>query len=118
MASKKTVADMLMERLIDWGVDTIFGYPGDGVNGLFEGLRTHQERMKFIQVRRSIAATSRGSRSLCRRRPACKKRRRSSMPDRRSPFSWGRGRLERERKSSNWPTKPVRRLSKPCWARA
>jgi pyruvate dehydrogenase (quinone) len=56
MASKKTVADMLMERLIGWGVDTIFGYPGDGVNGLFEGLRTHQERMKFIQVRHEEAA--------------------------------------------------------------
>jgi pyruvate dehydrogenase (quinone) len=56
MASKKTVADMLMERLIAWGVDTIFGYPGDGVNGLFEGLRTHQERIQFIQVRHEEAA--------------------------------------------------------------
>ena len=53
MASKQTVADMLMERLIGWGVDTIFGYPGDGVNGLFEGLRTHQKGIKFIQVRRT-----------------------------------------------------------------
>ena len=56
MAKSKTVADMLMERLIAWGVDTIFGYPGDGVNGLFEGLRTHQERIKFIQVRHEEAA--------------------------------------------------------------
>ena len=56
MAKSKTVADMLMERLIGWGVDTIFGYPGDGVNGLFEGLRTHQDRIKFIQVRHEEAA--------------------------------------------------------------
>jgi len=56
MAKSKTVADMLMERLIGWGVDTIFGYPGDGVNGLFEGIRTHQDRIKFIQVRHEEAA--------------------------------------------------------------
>jgi hypothetical protein len=36
----KTVADMLVERLIDWGVDTIFGFPGDGINGIFEALGT------------------------------------------------------------------------------
>jgi len=43
----KTVADMLVERLIDWGVDTIFGFPGDGINGIFEALRTNQEKIKF-----------------------------------------------------------------------
>ena len=31
----KTVADMLVERLIDWGVDTIFSLPGDGINGIY-----------------------------------------------------------------------------------
>jgi pyruvate dehydrogenase (quinone) len=51
-----TVADLLVERLIDWGVDTIFGLPGDGVNGLFEGLRTHQDKLKFVQVRHEEAA--------------------------------------------------------------
>src|SRR5690348_7364561 len=56
MAKSKTVADMLMERLIGWGVETIFGYPGDGVNGLFEGLRTHQDRIRFIQVRHEETA--------------------------------------------------------------
>ena len=50
------VADVLFERLISWGVDTIFGFPGDGVDGLFEGLRTHQEKLKFIQVRHEEAA--------------------------------------------------------------
>ena len=36
----ETVGDLLVDRLIEWGVDTIFGFPGDGINGLFEGLRT------------------------------------------------------------------------------
>src|SRR5881275_1640923 len=52
----KTVADMLIERLLDWGVDTIFGLPGDGINSIFESLRTHQDRMRFIQVRHEEAA--------------------------------------------------------------
>ena len=52
----KKVADLLVDRLIDWGVDTIFGFPGDGVDGMFEALRTHQEKIKFIQVRHEEAA--------------------------------------------------------------
>src|SRR5436305_10829625 len=51
-----TAADLLVERLIDWGVDTIFGFPGDGINGIFESLRTHQDKLKFIQVRHEEAA--------------------------------------------------------------
>ncbi|MGB6875472.1 MAG: thiamine pyrophosphate-dependent enzyme [Silvibacterium sp.] len=52
----KTVADLLVERLISWDVDTIFGFPGDGINGIFEALRTHQGELKFIQVRHEEAA--------------------------------------------------------------
>ncbi|MBV9670638.1 MAG: pyruvate oxidase [Acidobacteriales bacterium] len=52
----KTVGSALVERLIDWGVDTIFGLPGDGINGVFEGLRTHQDRIRFVQVRHEEAA--------------------------------------------------------------
>lgn len=52
----KTVADLLVERLISWDVDTIFGFPGDGINGIFEALRTHQDELKFIQVRHEEAA--------------------------------------------------------------
>ena len=52
----KTTADLLVERLIDWGVDNIFGFPGDGINGIFEALRTHQDQMQFIQVRHEEAA--------------------------------------------------------------
>jgi pyruvate dehydrogenase (quinone) len=52
----KRTADLLVERLIVWGVDTIFGLPGDGVNGIFESLRTHQDKLRFIQVRHEEAA--------------------------------------------------------------
>lgn len=50
------VADLIVERLLAWGVDTIFGFPGDGVDGFFESLRTHQEKLQFIQVRHEEAA--------------------------------------------------------------
>ena len=52
----KTTAELLVGRLIEWGVDTVFGFPGDGVNGIFEALRTNQEKMRFIQVRHEEAA--------------------------------------------------------------
>jgi pyruvate dehydrogenase (quinone) len=52
----KTTADLLVERLLEWGVDTIFGFPGDGVNGIFEALRTHQHAIRFVQVRHEEAA--------------------------------------------------------------
>jgi pyruvate dehydrogenase (quinone) len=52
----KAVGDLLIERLIDWGVDTIFGLPGDGVNGIFEALRNRQNDIQFVQVRHEEAA--------------------------------------------------------------
>jgi pyruvate dehydrogenase (quinone) len=52
----KQVSDLIVERLLDWGIDTIFGFPGDGVDGFFESLRTHQDKLKFIQVRHEEAA--------------------------------------------------------------
>lgn len=52
----KTTAELLIERLIEWGVETIFGFPGDGVNGIFEALRTNQKKIRFIQVRHEEAA--------------------------------------------------------------
>ncbi len=51
-----TTADLLANRLIDWGVDTIFGLPGDGIDGIFEALRTHQDKLRFIQVRHEEGA--------------------------------------------------------------
>jgi pyruvate dehydrogenase (quinone)/pyruvate oxidase len=52
----KTGGDILVETLIDWGVDTIFGIPGDGINGVFEALRERQDEIKFVQVRHEEAA--------------------------------------------------------------
>src|SRR5437588_11631674 len=51
-----TAADVLIEGLIDWGVEVIFGLTGDGINGIMESLRTHQEKIRFIQVRHEEAA--------------------------------------------------------------
>jgi len=51
-----TAADVLVETLIDWGVEVIFGLPGDGINGIMESLRTHQEKIRFFQVRHEEAA--------------------------------------------------------------
>src|SRR5438105_2156955 len=51
-----TAAEVLIDRLIDWGVEVIFGLPGDGINGIMEALRTRQERIRFIQVRHEEAA--------------------------------------------------------------
>ena len=51
-----TAADVLVETLLDWGVEVIFGLPGDGINGIMESLRTHQEKIRFIQVRHEEAA--------------------------------------------------------------
>ena len=52
----KLAAEALIERLIDWGVDTIFGLPGDGINGIMEGLRRHQDRLRFVLVHHEEAA--------------------------------------------------------------
>lgn len=51
-----TTADILIETLISWKVDTIFGLPGDGINGIMEALRTRQDRIQFIQVRHEESA--------------------------------------------------------------
>jgi pyruvate dehydrogenase (quinone) len=49
-------SDVLVERLIAWGVDTVFGIPGDGINGVFESLRKNKERIKFIHMRHEESA--------------------------------------------------------------
>jgi pyruvate dehydrogenase (quinone) len=52
----KTASDTLVERLIAWGVDTVFGLPGDGINGMIEAFREQQDKVRFIQVRHEEAA--------------------------------------------------------------
>ncbi len=51
-----TGADILIETIMDWGVDVIFGLPGDGINGIIEALRNRQDRVRFIQVRHEESA--------------------------------------------------------------
>ena len=51
-----TASDVLVETLHKWGVDTVFGIPGDGVNGVIEALRKRQKDIRFIQVRHEEAA--------------------------------------------------------------
>src|SRR3982750_3247264 len=52
----ETAGDILVETLIDWGVEVIFGIPGDGINGVFEALRKREDRIRFIQVRHEETA--------------------------------------------------------------
>lgn len=52
----KTAADIMVEHLQAWGVDTLFGLPGDGINGIMEALRTAQDRIRFVQVRHEESA--------------------------------------------------------------
>ncbi len=47
----QTVSDFLVERLHAWGVRIIFGYPGDGINGVFGALNRAEGKIKFVQAR-------------------------------------------------------------------
>ncbi len=48
---KQEVSDYLLERLRAWGVDHVFGYPGDGINGILAAFGRSDNRPKFIQSR-------------------------------------------------------------------
>src|ERR1051326_8987495 len=52
----KTAADVLIETIQDWGVEVVFGLPGDGINGIMEALRKRKDRVKFVHVRHEEAA--------------------------------------------------------------
>ncbi len=47
----ETVSDFMVQRLVDWGVRRIYGYPGDGINGIMGALARAQDKIEFIQVR-------------------------------------------------------------------
>jgi pyruvate dehydrogenase (quinone) len=47
----QTVGDFFWERLHQWGVRRIFGYPGDGINGLLGALQRVEDKFEFVQVR-------------------------------------------------------------------
>jgi pyruvate dehydrogenase (quinone)/pyruvate oxidase len=53
---RRIVGQALVERLADWGVDTVFGLPGDGINGVMEGLRRSRDRIRFVLVQHEEAA--------------------------------------------------------------
>ncbi|HEX4212705.1 MAG TPA: thiamine pyrophosphate-requiring protein [Candidatus Dormibacteraeota bacterium] len=46
-----TVGDYIVQRLKDWGVPHVYGFPGDGINGLLGSFERHQDLVRFIQVR-------------------------------------------------------------------
>jgi pyruvate dehydrogenase (quinone) len=45
-----TVADFMLERLAGWGVKRVFGYPGDGINGILGALGRAGDKFEFIQT--------------------------------------------------------------------
>ena len=53
---RHSTSDQLVERLYDWGVRRVFGYPGDGINGVIGALDRASARIKFVQVRHEEAA--------------------------------------------------------------
>src|ERR671937_3103820 len=52
----QTASDVLIDTIQDWGVEVVFGIPGDGINGIMEALRKRQEKIRFIQTRHEEAA--------------------------------------------------------------
>jgi pyruvate dehydrogenase (quinone) len=54
---KENVSDFLVKRLASWGVKRIFGYPGDGINGLMGALNRQKEAIAFVQVRHEEMAS-------------------------------------------------------------
>lgn len=49
-------SDILIETLIEWKVEVVFGLPGDGINGIMEALRRRQDRIRFVSVRHEQSA--------------------------------------------------------------
>src|ERR671925_1310071 len=54
--SKPTASEVLIDTIQDWGVEVVFGLPGDGINGIMEALRQRQDKVRFLQVRHEEAA--------------------------------------------------------------
>ena len=47
---KSTAADILIDTIYDWGMQVVFGLPGDGINGIMEALRKRSDKIRFVQV--------------------------------------------------------------------
>jgi len=54
----RTTAEIVIDTVLEWGIDTIFGIPGDGINGVMEAIRKRQadKKLRFVQVRHEEAA--------------------------------------------------------------
>lgn len=51
MTEQRTVADVVVDRLSRWGVSRVYGYSGDGINGILEAIRRFDGELAFIQAR-------------------------------------------------------------------
>src|SRR5438552_16830368 len=47
----ETVSDFIVQRLTEWGINRIYGYPGDGIGGITAALRGAGDQPRFIQTR-------------------------------------------------------------------
>jgi pyruvate dehydrogenase (quinone) len=47
----RTVGDFLLERLWQWGVQRVYGYPGDGINGIMGAFERADHGLQFVQAR-------------------------------------------------------------------
>jgi pyruvate dehydrogenase (quinone) len=47
----QSVADFMVARLQEWGITRIYGYPGDGINGILGALDRAEDKIEFVQVR-------------------------------------------------------------------
>jgi pyruvate dehydrogenase (quinone) len=47
----QTVAEFVIDRLHEWGIKRIFGFPGDGINGFMSALRKAEDKVDFVQTR-------------------------------------------------------------------
>src|SRR5438093_10387466 len=54
--ARRTASDVLLETLLDWEVQVIFGLPGDGINGIMEAVRKRKDTVRFVQVRHEESA--------------------------------------------------------------
>src|SRR5213592_3349908 len=52
-----TVGQFILERLAEWGVKRVYGYPGDGINGLLGAFHTVGDRVRFVQTRHEELAS-------------------------------------------------------------
>jgi pyruvate dehydrogenase (quinone) len=53
---REFTADLLVARLVDWGIDTVFGLPADGADGIVEAFRRHGDRIRLVLVHHEEAA--------------------------------------------------------------